>query len=120
MSDETNAILLEMQKTLGELVATTSSHKNQTTDLFAITRQMEARAARYETKLDMHIESSEKRHDDIEEELAEVQKDVTECAAGVSEYRSDKKWGFRMLGVVSFVLAAIWNGLIKLGEFFFS
>jgi len=110
----------ELHEKIGSLIAIAESHKNQTTDLFAITRQIEERAARYETKLDMHIESSEKRHDDIEEELAEVQKDVTECAAGVSEYRSDKKWGFRMLGVVSFVLAAIWNGLIKLGEFFFS
>ena len=120
MSDETNAILLEMQKTLGELVATTSSHKNQTTDLFAITRQMEARAARYETKLDMHIESSEKRHDDIEEELAEVQADVTECRQGVSEYRSDKKGLKWVLASVSALLAVMWNGIIKAVEFFFS
>jgi len=108
------------EREIGELAASVDSLKNQTTDLFKKADSHTETLTRIETLLTVHVQSSEKRHDDIEQELSEVQSDVGECKKGVEEYRSDKKGIKWVVASVSAVLAVVWNGAIKLIESVFS
>ena len=98
---------------IGYLKAKAESAGNQLTQLFDYRETDSKTLMRIESMLEKHIESSEKRHDDIEEDIVSLKDDV-----GSLKKLKNLAMGFAV--GFSFLFTLLWDGLKEFGSNLFS